>query len=108
MAGLFSSNESVEEVPANAIKYFLLPALLGTLSLKLCVTDRLELITTAEVYFRDFLQRVKDYGIIDYEIPAPVEIPNDDTATEMVAAMYTNRNMDLVAMASQRQMKITR
>lgn len=108
LAGLFSSNESVEEVSTSNIKYFLLPALLGTLSLKLCVADRLEVITTAEVYFRDFLQRVKDYGVVDIEIPPPVEIPDEDSATDMVNAMHTNRGMDLAAMARQRHAKIER
>lgn len=108
LGGLFSSNESVEEVPTSNIKYFLLPALLGTLSLKLCVADRLEVITTAEVYFRDFLQRVKDYGVADIEIPPAVEIPDEDSATDMVNAMHTNRGMDIAAMARQRHAKIER
>lgn len=108
LAGLFSSNENVEEVPTSNIKYFLLPALLGTLSLKLCVADRLEVITTAEVYFRDFLQRVKDYGVADVDIPTPVEIPDEESATDMVNAMHTNRGMDIAAMARQRHAKIER
>ncbi|XP_034253784.1 immunoglobulin-binding protein 1 [Thrips palmi] len=108
LAGIFSSNESVEEVPTSNIKYFLMPALLGTLSLKLCVADRLEVITTAEVYFRDFLQRVKDYGVADIEIPPAVEIPDEDSATDMVNAMHTNRGMDVAAMARQRFAKIER
>ncbi|KAJ1532325.1 hypothetical protein ONE63_000932 [Megalurothrips usitatus] len=108
ISGLFSSNESIEEVPTSNIKYFLLPALLGTLTLKLCVADRLEVITTAEVYFRDFLQRCKDYGVIDTEIPPAVEIPDEESATDMVNAMHTNRGMDLAAMARQRHAKIER
>jgi len=71
ISSLFSSNESVDEVATNDLKYFLLPALLGELTQKLSVTDRTEVVDTADIYFRDFLQRCKDYGITDVEVPMP-------------------------------------
>ncbi|GBP42832.1 Immunoglobulin-binding protein 1b [Eumeta japonica] len=73
LAGLFSRNESVEEIPTENLQYLLLPALLGTLSLKLCGQQRLDVINVAEIYFQDYLQRCKDYGVSDVEVPQPSE-----------------------------------
>jgi len=67
---MFSSNENFEEVATENIKYFLLPALLGKLTNQLCITnDRIHLVEVAEVYFVDFLKRLKAYGLTDVEIP---------------------------------------
>jgi len=63
VADVFSSNERIEEVPTEHIQYFLLPALLGSLTLKLTSGDRKEIINTAEVYFKDFLSRCSAYGV---------------------------------------------
>uniref|UniRef100_A0A1B6L7W4 Immunoglobulin-binding protein 1 n=1 Tax=Graphocephala atropunctata TaxID=36148 RepID=A0A1B6L7W4_9HEMI len=71
LTSMFSSNESVEEVATQHLQYFLLPSLLGNLTQKLSVTDRTEVVETADIYFRDFLQRCKDYGITDVEVPQP-------------------------------------
>lgn len=68
-SGMFSRNESLEELPTETLQYLLLPALLGTLSLKLCNQARSDIINVAEIYFRDFLQRCKDYGVTDVELP---------------------------------------
>ncbi|KAG6454959.1 hypothetical protein O3G_MSEX008965 [Manduca sexta] len=73
MSGMFSQNESIEELPTETLQYLLLPALLGTLSLKICNQPRKQVIDVAEIYFRDFLQRCKDYGVTNVEIPQPVE-----------------------------------
>lgn len=69
ISGMFSKNESLEELPTETLQYLLLPALLGTLSLKLCRQPRKEIINLAEIYFKDFLQRCKDYGVTDIEVP---------------------------------------
>ena len=47
---LFSSNESVEEIATKNLKYLLLPALLADLTLKSQITDRSEVLETAEIY----------------------------------------------------------
>lgn len=103
MAGIFSSNESIEEVATNNIRYFLLPALLGTLSLKLCVEDRFNVVETAEIYFRDFLRRCKSYAIVDVGIPEPKE--NSSESTESVQQSHA---ADLAAMSRQRNSKLQR
>lgn len=51
MSGMFSTNESIEELPTETLQYLLLPALLGTLSLKLCNQPRKDVIHVAEIYF---------------------------------------------------------
>ncbi|XP_072947512.1 immunoglobulin-binding protein 1 family member C [Epargyreus clarus] len=89
LSGMFSKNESLEELPTEHLQYLLLPALLGTLVLKICGQSRKEHITVAEVYFKDFLQRCKDYGVTDVEIPQPdqaVDKPLNEKAkiTQMV------------------------
>nr|CAD7401634.1 unnamed protein product [Timema cristinae] len=71
LVDVFSSNETVDEVATDNIKYFLLPALLGTLSLKLCIEDRMQVVDTAEVYFRDFLKRCNSFAITNIQVPAP-------------------------------------
>ncbi|XP_014662294.1 PREDICTED: immunoglobulin-binding protein 1-like isoform X2 [Priapulus caudatus] len=73
--GVFSSNEAVEEVGTNDLRYFLLPALLGHLSLNLMGedTNRSDILKVAEVYHRDFLRRCHDYGVTTVEAPEPSE-----------------------------------
>jgi len=67
---MFSENESFEEVATENIKYFLLPALLGKLTTKICGNDdRMHLVKVAEIYFVDFLKRLKTYGLTDVKIP---------------------------------------
>lgn len=77
---MFSNNETFEEVATENIKYFLLPALLGKLTNQICVTnDRMHLVKVAEVYFVDFLKRLKAYGLTDVEVP---EIDSTDKKKE--------------------------
>eukprot|EP00095_Tigriopus_kingsejongensis_P000187 maker-scaffold41_size498431-snap-gene-0.13 protein:Tk00187 transcript:maker-scaffold41_size498431-snap-gene-0.13-mRNA-1 annotation:"immunoglobulin-binding protein 1" len=69
---IFSRNESVGEMPSLHLPYLLLPALLAQLQTKVYdpATPRTEIIRIAEVYMRDYLQRVKDYEILpDLKIP---------------------------------------
>lgn len=67
---LFSRNEELEEIATVDLKYMLLPALLGALTLKKINRDkRLEIIQTAQAYFVDFLKRCKEYNVSDFELP---------------------------------------
>jgi len=65
-AGMFSDNENIEEMPTTDIKYMLLPFMLGSLALKLTNNgNRLNVVKTSEVYFRDYLQRyVRFYSFV--------------------------------------------
>lgn len=70
VVNMFSDNETFEEVATENIKYFLLPALLGKLTTKICGNDdRLHLVKVTEIYFVDFLKRLKTYGLTDVKIP---------------------------------------
>lgn len=105
-AGMFSPNESIEEVSTPNVKFILLPVLLGTLALKLTSGDRLEIVKTAEMYFRDFLQRCKDYSIKgDLEIPALENGGEDQSGSESESG-FSPRNVDMMAMARRRASKI--
>lgn len=96
MVDMFSQNESFDEVATENIKYFLLPAFLGTLATKICnIDDRMHIVSVAEIYFIDFLKRVKAYGLTDIEVPeikseyekegAPEKVrTNAELITEMV------------------------
>lgn len=105
IADIFSSNESIEEVATKNIRYLLLPALLGNLSLKLCVEDRFSVIQTAEVYFRDFLKRCKNYGIVDIEIQEPNENSSLDSSESV---QQQSHGTNLAVMARERNAKIQR
>lgn len=52
LIGLFSTNETYDEIPTNDLKYLLLPYFLGQLSLKLCTGERKDIIQVAEVYYK--------------------------------------------------------
>lgn len=67
LTDIFSKNEGIEEVATNDLQYFLLPALLGALSLKLTSGERKDIVDCAEIYFKDFLSRCNDYGLSNYQ-----------------------------------------
>lgn len=86
---VFSRNENIKEVPTEHVKYLLLPALLGVLHGKVVESEaqagtpawrqgRRDTIRIQEVYYRDFLQRCRDYEICRVEVPKTKEDDNDD------------------------------
>ncbi|XP_020287631.1 immunoglobulin-binding protein 1b [Pseudomyrmex gracilis] len=103
---MFSDNETFDEVATENIKYFLLPALLGKLTTKICGNDdRMHLVKVAEIYFVDFLKRLKAYGLTDVN---PPELDSSDekkdtgdnqnrskSETQMLADMVIRRNVKL-------------
>ncbi|XP_051528093.1 immunoglobulin-binding protein 1-like [Myxocyprinus asiaticus] len=108
---LFSHNEALEEMATADVKYLLLPALLGALTMKqVNPSKRLEHVQTARAYFMDFLQRCKEYEVCSFQLPRSSEnkadTPTEDQ-TNPVVPMPTSQP-DLIAMATQRQAKIER
>nr|CAD7453264.1 unnamed protein product [Timema tahoe] len=104
LVDVFSSNETVDEVATGNIKYFLLPALLGTLSLKLCIEDRMQVVDTAEVYFRDFLKRCNSFAITNIQVPAPRGPDAGQTEEELsLAASRPSLGMMVVERSSKLQ-----
>lgn len=106
IASMFSSNESIEEIATDNLKYFLLPSFLGNLTQKLSVTDRKEVVDTADIYFRDFLQRCKDYGITDIEIPQPTEEEESQNSTAVTHVSRSSPAQSLMHSARKRASKI--
>ncbi|CAH2102981.1 unnamed protein product [Euphydryas editha] len=100
VSGMFSKNESLEELPTETLQYLLLPALLGTLTLKLCGQFRLDLVNVADIYFKDFLQRCKDYGVTDVEVP---QTTNIDSSVKL-----RNEKAKITNMVLTREAKIKR
>ncbi|KAF2352651.1 TAP42-like protein [Trinorchestia longiramus] len=93
--GLFSDNEEIEELPTSSIKFLLLPALLGNITIRRhCLPFRPNPMTTAEpttdnsapsrdtilklskAYFEDFMSRCKDYGLTQRHVPKDKEMSN--------------------------------
>uniref|UniRef100_A0A3Q3GIL0 Immunoglobulin (CD79A) binding protein 1 n=1 Tax=Labrus bergylta TaxID=56723 RepID=A0A3Q3GIL0_9LABR len=106
---LFSRNEDLEEVSTADLKYLLLPALLGALTLKQTSRDqRLTTVQTARDHFMDFLMRCKEYHVTRFELPKRRESPGEESHSDLPAAKPTPGSADLVAMATQRQAKIER
>ncbi|KAL6118045.1 igbp1 [Pungitius sinensis] len=111
---LFSRNEELEEIATADLKYLLLPALLGALTMKQTSRDkRLEVVQTARGHFMDFLKRCKEYNLCHFELPpltnekaTPLEASENDSSTATVPTKPCPS--DLVSMAAQRQAKIDR
>ncbi|XP_065053800.1 immunoglobulin-binding protein 1-like [Rhopilema esculentum] len=68
MISIFSRNEHIDEVSATNLRYFLLPAFMGELSLLQQGNDRSSDVTKSKIYFLDFLQRCNDYSITDLDL----------------------------------------
>ncbi|XP_028671280.1 immunoglobulin-binding protein 1 [Erpetoichthys calabaricus] len=105
---LFSQNEELEELATADIKYLMLPALLGALTMKeVNLTNRLEQVQKARVYFMDFLKRCKDYSIMKFELPKSEEKKESPENLSQNASVGFHAP-DLYAMAAHRQAKIER
>lgn len=94
MVDMFSDNESFEEISTENIKFFLLPALLGTLATKLCNVDREHVVNITEIYFVDFLRRLKNYGLTDIEVPQMK--PVDQETEQLTAVEHTKSDAELI------------
>ncbi|XP_029391493.1 immunoglobulin-binding protein 1b isoform X2 [Mus pahari] len=102
---LFSSNEDWEEIASADLKYLMLPALKGALTLKLVGSSkRLDLLQDAREHFMNFLTQTHNYHVADFQLPwAQSSSPEGNPAATSDA-----QEQNLVAMASQRQTKIQR
>ncbi|XP_039343364.1 immunoglobulin-binding protein 1 isoform X2 [Mauremys reevesii] len=107
---LFSQNEDLEEIASADLKYLLLPALLGALTMKqVNLSKRLDHVQSARAHFMDFLKLCKNYQIGKFHLPPTPESPNENEPTESTSgAGPAGRQSSLVAMASSRQAKIER
>lgn len=110
---LLNHGEELEEVATTDLKYLLLPALLGALTLKQTRMDnRLEILQAAQAYFMDFLMRCKDYNMWPFELPKLMNesqlSPERASQNGFSTCVRAHCSSDLVSMAAQRQAKIER
>ncbi|XP_072482819.1 immunoglobulin-binding protein 1 [Notamacropus eugenii] len=102
---LFSPNEDLEEISSADLKYLMVPALQGALTLKqVNLSHRLEQVQTARAHFMDFLKQCQNYQIMKFELPpTPDGLPGKKSVDGPVGSQQS-----LIAMASHRQAKIER
>ncbi|XP_075437456.1 immunoglobulin-binding protein 1-like [Ascaphus truei] len=109
---LFSRNEDLEEVSSADIRFLLLPALLGALTLRqVRPSHRLQHLEAARSYFVDFLRRCHEYKVSTFELP-PAHGGASRGETEMeegtACPVRPPAHPSLTSMAVQRQAKIER
>ncbi|KAJ3656019.1 hypothetical protein Zmor_015160 [Zophobas morio] len=104
-AGLFSRNEGIEEVATNDLRYFLLPALLGSLSLKLTSGERKDIIEVAEIYFKDFLTRCNDYSLSNYDFNNKKEEKEAKSELDKIKVSVNTRANKIQRFKEQKELK---
>uniref|UniRef100_A0A8C5MKK7 Immunoglobulin-binding protein 1 n=1 Tax=Leptobrachium leishanense TaxID=445787 RepID=A0A8C5MKK7_9ANUR len=105
---LFSRNEDLEEISSADMKYLLLPALQGALTLKqVGLSQRLQYLEAARTYFMDFLQRCSEYKISKFQLPQQ-QGRNNHQEENTDHTVHPAANPNLTALALQRQAKIER
>lgn len=101
---LCSRNEELEEIASADLKYLMVPAFQGSLTLKqVNPSKRLEHLFEAREHFLNYLTQCQNYHVADFELPLPKR-NLDENNTPSSSMAYPN----LVTMASQRQAKIER
>ncbi|NXG71306.1 IGBP1 protein, partial [Baryphthengus martii] len=103
-----SENEELEEIASADLKYLLLPALLGALTLKqVDLSRRLEHLESARAHFWRFLKLCKNYGLGTFHLP-PASPAGEEDAGSPAQRGPAAAQHGLVAMARSRQAKIER
>lgn len=110
MADIFSENETADEIPTNNLQYLLLPALLGSLSLKLTSGDRKDIVNCADTYFKDFLKRCNQYGLSNYHFKSEENsekaLENKNrTEFDVIASQVNTRASKIQKFREQKEMK---
>lgn len=91
MADIFSENETADEIATNNLQYLLLPALLGSLSLKLTSGDRKDIVNCADTYFKDFLRRCNQYGLSSYKFKDEEKEDNSNNSNKSELDVITSQ-----------------
>ena len=103
--GMFSRNETVDEIPTEHLQYLLLPALLGSLSLKLTSGDRKNTIDVADIYYKDFLQRCNDYGLSNYDFKEKAKTTEPKSSFEELRHSVNTRANKIQRFREQKELK---
>lgn len=108
---IFSCNETLDEVASVNIRFLLVPALLGYLTSKKSVPidERLHLLEQSEIYYKDYLKRLKEYSVIasSCHLPTDEEVNAINEPTENMVSCFS-RDVSLEAAAGSRDRKIAR
>nr|XP_045741779.1 immunoglobulin-binding protein 1 [Mirounga angustirostris] len=100
---LFSRNEDLEEIASTDLKYLMVPAFQGALTMKqVNPSKRLDHLQWAREHFLNYLIQCQYYHVAEFELPKAKDNSTDNTAGSSMA--YPS----LADMASQRQAKIER
>ncbi|XP_052866640.1 immunoglobulin-binding protein 1 [Anopheles cruzii] len=108
LVGMFSSNESLEEIPTENLRYLLLPFYLGQLAKRLCNEDRKEVVQVADVYFNDFLNRCASYGLYNKPDKDTDSLTLAVESAAIVPGAMSDKLRELNRMGFERQEKIRR
>ncbi|XP_004472366.1 immunoglobulin-binding protein 1 isoform X2 [Dasypus novemcinctus] len=101
---LFSRNEDLEEIASTDVKYLMVPAFQGALTMKqVNPSKRLDHLQRAREHFLNYLTQCHYYHVAEFEIPK-----TKNNSTENNTASSSMAYPSLVAMASQRQAKVER
>lgn len=100
---LSSRNEDLEEIASTDLKYLMVPAFQGALTMKqVNPSKRLDHLQWAREHFLNYLIQCQYYHVAEFELPKAKNNSTDNTASSSMA--YPS----LADMASQRQAKIER
>ncbi|XP_037685062.1 immunoglobulin-binding protein 1-like [Choloepus didactylus] len=101
---LFSRNEDLEEIASSDLKYLMVPAFQGALTMKqVSPSKRLGHLQQAREHFLNYLTQCHYYHVAEFELP---QIKNNSAENNTASSSVAYPS--LVAMASQRQAKIER
>ncbi|XP_008270962.1 immunoglobulin-binding protein 1 isoform X1 [Oryctolagus cuniculus] len=101
---LFSRNEDLEEIASTDLKYLMVPAFQGALTMKqVNPSKRLDHLQRAREHFINYLTQCHYYHVAEFQLP---KIRNNSAENNTANSSMAYPN--LVAMASQRQAKIER
>ncbi|XP_078219460.1 immunoglobulin-binding protein 1 isoform X4 [Callithrix jacchus] len=99
-----SRNEDLEEIASTDLKYLLVPAFQGALTMKqVNPSKRLDHLQQAREHFINYLTECRCHHVAEFELPK-----TKDNSAENHTANSSMAYPSLVAMASQRQAKIER
>ncbi|NXO02078.1 IGBP1 protein, partial [Rhinopomastus cyanomelas] len=107
---LFSENEELEEVASSDLRYLLLPALQGSLTMKqVDMSRRLEHLESARAHFWRFLKLCRSYGLGTFQLPpATTSLDTEDNTESPSPRGPAATQSSLMSMALSRQAKIER
>ncbi|XP_054433410.1 immunoglobulin-binding protein 1-like [Pteronotus mesoamericanus] len=101
---LFGQNEDLEEIASTDLKYLMVPAFQGALTMKqVNPSKRLDHLQWAREHFLNYLTQCQYYHVAEFELPQ-----TKNNSAENNTASSSMAYPSLIPMASQRQAKIER